>query len=242
MRILALAPGSHVTRLGICGNAVPDATIPSSAFPLVPPGAAAASLMISAAECLSISSRDLKSCALIVAEPAENASRATRRSICRAALVLLGMTRVTFVAAPVAIGLAVRRDAVPHVIVDVGWASTRIIIRSCIVQVAEVGLRDVGDELARSCAATQERSKLHDADVLRSCSCFFRLGGVRATDWDESPHTIYGDVTDTSGQVLVPAEIRWKAPEVLFDQQDGKPNSGLRLTSGVARPLPLLSI
>jgi hypothetical protein len=219
MQAVALAPGSHVARLGLCGNPVPGVTMPAAEIVLVPSRAAAASLLLAAAKYLSISSAALKDYILVVAEPAENFRRETRRSVCHAALVLLGMAKVIFVSAPTAIALAVRRDAVPHIIVDVGWASTRIIVKACVVAVAEVGLQHVSNALLISHEAALEDAD--QADAIRSCACFFRRKDCKDVEGRIVTEDDYGGLTDGNGHAIVVGTDRWRAPEVLFSTLEG---------------------
>jgi hypothetical protein len=219
MHAVAFAPGSHVARLGLCGNPVPDVTMPAAEIELVPSRAAASSLLLASAKYLSISSQALKAYILVVAVPAENFGHETRRSICHAALGLLGMAKIIFVSAPTAIALAVCRDAVPHVIVDVGWASTRIIIKACVVAVAEVGLRDVGNALVISFEAALPDTD--QADAIRSCACFFRRKDRKDVEGRIGTEDSYGGLTDIHGHEIVGGTDRWKAPEVLFNILDG---------------------
>jgi hypothetical protein len=209
---LVLAPGSRVTRLGVCGDPLPRVTLPAAEIPLhAGPAAAASALMLASAQHLSLPSSALAHHTLVVVEPPVSFPRNARDALSQAALGLLHMPRVVFVPAASAIALAARADGRPHVIVDVGWAATRVLIGGYVVAVAAVGLRDVSRLLHDSIGALPDG--FTDMDEVRACSCFFN--GISITS-----DTVVGDVSHR-GQVIVPAQLRHSAPEVLFDAEDG---------------------
>jgi hypothetical protein len=211
---IVLAPGSRITRLGVCGDALPRSSLPATEVPLNSGSAATASaLVLSAAHHLSISSSALKRYFLVVVEPSSAFPRSARDVLCGAALGLLGMPRVLFVPAASAVVLAAGADGVPHVIVDVGWAASRVLVGGIVTSVAAIGLRDVNQALLDGGAVVAE-GDIDCADELRAISCVFRSSSNNSAD------TLVGDFTK-DGHVVVPAQLRISAPEALFDTDDG---------------------
>lgn len=208
---LVLAPGSAVHRFGLAGRADPSITVPSEEYGLYPAGEAATTILWLSAKAIYLQKAHLRSRSLVVVEPFVNFSKGTKAALTEAATILLGMQTTTFVSSHLAVPLSVFLDSHPHIIVDVGWASTRVVVRGYVVAVAAVGVKDVNESL-KPWLPTD--SLPHEIDAMRAAVCFF-------PDLDLYPEELVGQVVDDDGNTLVASEARFKCPEVLFDKSDG---------------------
>lgn len=208
-RGLVLAVGSHVCRLGKSGTGIPGATIPASDLPLIPAGAAASALAHAACSHLNLSIEDVRGLILVVVEPASNFGREERSSLARSSVHLLGMPHVLFLPFHLAVTLAADVDFASHLIVDVGWKSSRVIAQGDVVSVANVGLKDIDASLNHDMPLKHLRTDISD---LRSRACYFLQRSLRSAEIMQN----CGNLVDDAGNVVVPSELRFSAPDALF--------------------------
>lgn len=214
-RGLVVALGSHVCRLGISGTGLPDATIPSIELPLRPPGAVACGLRLAASDYLSLALDDLRKLVLFIVEPSNGFGHAERVSLARGSLKLLKMPQIVFLPSHVAVALACGVDRVPHIIVDIGWKSSRVLIHGNIVSVVNVGLEDVDEHLRQHMPSI---SNGMDYGNVRARACYF----LEHSPTPPETVLVLGDLMDDSGNILVQSRLRHTAPEVLFGDSEGK--------------------
>lgn len=137
LKSLILAPGQRLLRLGVGGCPVPCGSIPACDLPLTPAGAAASSLVLAAAQYVGLTRVELQAHSLFVAQPTVAFGPTAKRSLKHAALSLLNMRQIVFVDTHVAVALTARVDHTPHLIVDVGWASTRVLVNGLVVSAGD---------------------------------------------------------------------------------------------------------
>lgn len=232
-KTIVLAPGRRVVRLGVGGCPVPCATISAHDIPLVPAGAAASSLLLAIAQYVGLTRSALSEHALVVAVPVVSFGPKQRHSLKRAALSVLNMPQVFFVDTHIAAAVVCRVDSVPHLVVDVGWESTRVLVRGMVVSAATVGLRDVNRALVEGGGKSnydREHQLEENGDavkletcVLRAAACYFEeCGDIEMTPPSRNENR--GPLVDSNGAILVTADLRHAAPEALFCPNDPNRN------------------
>lgn len=215
---IVLAPGNHITRLGLSGSPVPNSLFPSSHLSLSTPATFASSLALLLASKIALPSAALPTRTLIILEPVTNYPRTARDAIIAGAR-LLKLPCVVFLPTPTAVKAIALPDAyLPWILLDVGWSGARVVYEGVVVEASARGVKDVDAALKAGGVVAE------DMCTLRVAACHFEGGG---------------NLVSEGGRVVVEAELRVSASRVLFQgwggDDDGVGGAVARAIAGVLK-------